>query len=171
MYWTYNETGFRGEFVLAGKKYVLGKSREQRNMDASGRIIWTQFVDRRMSGEGFTNKTAIVILRQRPNQATEPSVQLDLEFGTVCQRTSHRRTCHRESLKTFLFVQCEFSCNCTQKLILLLTFILSVCGGNPHSYTSLVTCHLDDNDDDDEQRIFILTAFINDVVNEVTAIF
>ena len=29
-----------------------------------------------------------------PTSATEPSVQLDLEFGTICRRTSDSRTCH-----------------------------------------------------------------------------
>ena len=32
--------------------------------------------------------------RTRPTSATEPSVQLDLESGTICRWTSDSRTCH-----------------------------------------------------------------------------
>jgi len=53
-----------------------------------------------------------------PTSATEPSVQLDLESGTICRRTSDSRTCHiavsDSRWRRFYFVsgikaQCELS--------------------------------------------------------------
>jgi len=41
--------------------------------------------------------------------ATEPSVQLDLESGTICWWTSHIHVCFMQSLKTFLFGQWDQS--------------------------------------------------------------
>jgi len=42
-----------------------------------------------------------------PTSATQPSVQLDFESGTICRRTSDSRTCHtarfRQSLKMFYY--------------------------------------------------------------------
>jgi len=32
--------------------------------------------------------------RRRPTSATKPSMQLDLESGTICRQTSDSRTCH-----------------------------------------------------------------------------
>jgi len=59
-----------------------------------------------------TKKTVIgrlkcfLSLRRRQTSTTEPLVQLDLKFGTICQRTSDSKTCHTaisDSCSTFLF--------------------------------------------------------------------
>jgi len=47
-----------------------------------------------------------------PTSATEPSVPLDLVFGTVCRRTSDSRTCHKAVTRHCYWVngtraQCE----------------------------------------------------------------
>jgi len=38
--------------------------------------------------------------RHAPTSATEPSVQLDLQPGTICRRTSDSRTCHAAVYQT-----------------------------------------------------------------------
>ena len=57
-----------------------------------------------------------------PTWATEPPVQLDLESGTICRRTSDSRTCHTAVsgshwrhfyLNSKTKAQCECSFNCT----------------------------------------------------------
>jgi len=42
----------------------------------------------------FGNRNSGLTLVHEPTWATETSVQLDLESGTICRRTSDSRTCH-----------------------------------------------------------------------------
>jgi len=66
--------------------------------------------------------TRFSIVGRGPTSATEPSVQLDLESGTICRRTSDSRTCHTavrfiQSLKTYLFLVSRAKVQCGPRLM------------------------------------------------------
>ena len=55
------------------------------------------------------------LVRRGPTSATEPSVQLDLQSGTICRRTSDLSYSRfRQLLKTFLFGQWDQSAALTR---------------------------------------------------------